>query len=149
MTRLVHLSLVLATTSLLFSPMGASAQTKCAAGLAANGNCANEAAARAAVRTAVIFSQPKISTTAYPVLPSSDRLYRYPNQLTTTPFIPPPVGPGPLPAIGSGGGSGSGGSGGVVVGGGGGGGVGGSGSVTVGGGGGVGGSGSSGGGGGG
>jgi len=121
MTRLVHLSLVLATTSLLFSPTGASAQRKCSAGLAANGNCANEAAARAAIRTAVIFSQPKISTTAYPVLPSSDRLYRYPNQLTTTPFIPPPVGPGPMPAIGSGSGSGGGvgGSGGVIVGGGG------------------------------
>ncbi len=133
MTRLVHLSLVLATTSLLFLPNGASAQRKCSAGLAANGDCANEAAARAAVRTAVIFSQPKISTTAYPVLPSSDRLYRYPSQLTTTPFIPPPVGPGPMPAIGSGGGSG--GSGGVVVGGGGSGGVGGSGGGVVGGGG--------------
>ena len=105
MTRLIHLSLVLATTSLLFSAAGASAQKRCPAGLAASGDCANGAAARAAVRAAVIFSQPKISTTAYPVLPSSDRLYRYPNQLTTTPFIPPAVGPGPMPAIvtGSGG----------------------------------------------
>lgn len=112
MTRLIHLSRVLATTSLLFSTVSASAQKRCPAGLASSGDCANEAAARAAVRAAVIFSQPKISTTAYPVLPSSDRLYRYPNQLTTTPFIPPPVGPGP-------GGGGSGGSGGIVVGGGG------------------------------
>ena len=113
MTRLIHLSLVLATTSLLFSAAGASAQKRCPAGLAASGDCANGAAARAAVRAAVIFSQPKISTTAYPVLPSSDRLYRYPNQLTTTPFIPPAVGPGPMPAIvtGSGAGGGSGGGG--------------------------------------
>jgi hypothetical protein len=138
MTRLVHLFLILATASLSFSPDDASAQKRCPSGLAASGDCANGAAARAATRAAVIFSQPKISTTAYPVLPSADRLYRYPNQLTTTPFIPPPVGPGPMPAIVTG--PGGGGAGGVVGGGGGG-----SAGVLVGGGGGSGGTGGSGG----
>src|SRR5262245_29543708 len=119
MTRVIHLFSVLATTSLLCLPVHAFAQRKCPSALAASGDSAHEAAARAAVRAAVIFSQPKMSTTAYPVLPSSDRLYRYPNQLTTTPFIPPPVGPGPMPAIGSG--SQGGGGGGTVGNGGGGG----------------------------
>jgi uncharacterized membrane protein YgcG len=124
MTRPIDMFLILATASLLFSSVDASAQRRCPTGLAASGDCANGAAARAAIRAAVIFSQPKISSTAYPVLPSSDRLYRYPNQLTTTPFIPPPVGPGPAPAVVTGpggGGGGSGGNAGVIVGGGGGG----------------------------
>jgi hypothetical protein len=44
----------------------------------------------------IIFSQPKLSYTAYPVLPSSDGLYRYPNQLNPDPLKPSrTTGPGP------------------------------------------------------
>lgn len=64
----------------------ASAQTKCVAGyVSAKGDCVSEQAAAAARRQAVIFSEPKISETAYPVLPSSDGAYRYPNQLINIP----------------------------------------------------------------
>ena len=49
----------------------------------------------AAIQAAVIFSQPKISLTAYPVLPSADRLYRYPNQLNPGQPTVTIVGPGP------------------------------------------------------
>lgn len=53
------------------------------------------AMARSALQAAVIFSQPKISYTAYPVLPSADRLYRYPNQLMPDQLRTTPVAPGP------------------------------------------------------
>jgi hypothetical protein len=42
-------------------------------------------------QTGIIFSQPKLSFTAYPVLPSSDWLYRYPNQLIPDPLKPAPT----------------------------------------------------------
>jgi hypothetical protein len=95
MTRLLQLSLIATAASFALLPSAASAQTRCAGGHAANGDCVNEAMAAAAIQAAVIFSQPKISLTAYPVLPSLDRLYRYPNQLIPnqqppTRMAPPP-----------------------------------------------------------
>jgi len=95
MTRLLQASLI-AAASFILLPLAASAQTQCAGGRAANGDCVNEAMAAAAIQAAVIFSQPKISLTAYPVLPSVDRLYRYPNQLNPNPLPPTVVGPGPF-----------------------------------------------------
>jgi len=95
MTRIIHLLLMAAAASLALSPLAASAQVRCDAGLAASGECVNGAMAASARRTAVIFSQPKISQTAYPVLPSLDRLYRYPNQLMPNQQPATPVGPGP------------------------------------------------------
>jgi hypothetical protein len=75
-------STLAAAALLVLSPVVSSAQqARCAAGVAANNECANEEMLTEARRTAMIFSQPKISLTAYPVLPSLDRLYRYPNQL--------------------------------------------------------------------
>lgn|SRR6185437_8668647 len=71
------------------------AQVKCPAGSAINGACADESMAKSALQAAVIFSQPKISFTAYPVLPSADRLYRYPNQLMPDQLRLTPRGPGP------------------------------------------------------
>jgi hypothetical protein len=93
MTRIFQASLMLASFALL--PASASAQVKCIAGMAANGDCANASLGALARRTAVIFSQPKISQTAFPVLPFADRLYRYPNQLNPNPQPATPVGPGP------------------------------------------------------
>jgi hypothetical protein len=42
---------------------------------------ASEEKGNTARETAVIYSQPNISQTAYPTLPSKDRQYRYPNSL--------------------------------------------------------------------
>jgi hypothetical protein len=47
-------------------------------------------------QTAIIFSQPKISYTHYPVLPSLDWKYRYPNALNPNPLLPSATGV-PLP----------------------------------------------------
>ena len=96
MTRIFQICAVAATASSILLPLEASAQSNCAAGIAANGECVNASMAAGAVQTAVIFSQPKISLTAYPVLPSLDRLYRYPNELNPTQLPRTPVGPGPF-----------------------------------------------------
>jgi hypothetical protein len=94
MTRILKVSLMAAASFALF-PTIASAQVRCIAGVAANGDCANPSLGALARRTAVIFSQPKISQTAYPVLPFADRIYRYPHQLNPNPQPATPVGPGP------------------------------------------------------
>jgi hypothetical protein len=99
MTRLLQLSLMTVATSfaLAVAPSGASAQSACGGGRAANGDCVNEALAVSAIQTAVTFSQAKISLTAYPVLPSADRLYRYPNQLIPNQLPPTRIAPPPPP----------------------------------------------------
>ena len=94
MRRILKIALLAAGSFTLF-PAHASAQVKCIAGVAANGDCANASLGVLARRTAVIFSQPKISQTAFPVLPFADRLYRYPHQLNPNPQPQTPVGPGP------------------------------------------------------
>ncbi|WP_029587595.1 hypothetical protein [Bradyrhizobium sp. URHD0069] len=58
----------------------------CGEGKTTAGQCVNSGLAETARQAAVIFSQPKISQTAYPVLPSSDPSYRYPHQLNSVPL---------------------------------------------------------------
>ncbi len=100
MTRAMRFSLMAAAAAFIALPGAASAQSRCTAGLAANGGCVNEAMAMAAIQAAVIFSQPKISLTAYSVLPSLDRIYRYPNQLIPNQLPPTRITPPPPPFIG-------------------------------------------------
>src|SRR5574339_1093660 len=95
MPRTLKLSGLVVAGSMALLPSIVQAQTGCAMGKAASGDCVNEAMARSAVQAAVIFSQPKISFTAYPVLPSADRLYRYPNQLMPDQLRTTPIGPRP------------------------------------------------------
>ena len=47
----------------------------------------------AARQAAIIYTHPKISYTSFPVLPSDDSKYRYPNQLNPSPLQPSPIGP--------------------------------------------------------
>jgi hypothetical protein len=70
----------------------ASAQARCDGGRTANGECVNREMMSSARQSAVIFSQPKISHTAFPVLPSVDNLYRYPHQLIPDQLPPTPTG---------------------------------------------------------
>jgi hypothetical protein len=63
------------------SPAVAAAQQKCPEGRAAGGACANPGLIAAARQTAIIFAQPKISQTAYPVLPTEDPRFRLLQQL--------------------------------------------------------------------
>lgn len=82
------------TLSTVFSILlitAATAQT-CAEGRLGS-ECVNPRLAESARRSAVIFSQPKLSYTAFPVLPSYDSVYRYPNQLNPDPLKLSPMGP--------------------------------------------------------
>ena len=93
MAHTLKLSGLVVAGSMTLLPSIAQAQVGCAMGKALNGSCVNEAMARSALQAAVIFSQPKISLTHYPVLPSVDRLYRYPNQLMPDQLRATPIGP--------------------------------------------------------
>jgi hypothetical protein len=57
------------------------AQPRCPEGRTAAGDCVDPNFAVAQRQAAVIFSQPKLSYTAFPILPVQDRTYRYPNEL--------------------------------------------------------------------
>jgi hypothetical protein len=75
----------------------AGAQERCPEGRTSAGACINPLLAAAMREAAIIFSQPKISQTAFPVLPSADRMYRYPNQLNPDPLKPAPTAGSPIP----------------------------------------------------
>ena len=83
---------VLAAVSLAVASLPANAQNKCPEGMTASGECVDPGIAVSSRQSAVILSQPKISYTAYPVLPSGDLDYRYPNQLNPNQLTPAPTG---------------------------------------------------------
>ena len=83
---------VLAAFSLTVALLPAYAQNKCPEGMTATGECVDPGIAASARLSAVILSQPKISYTAYPVLPSGDLDYRYPNQLNPNQLTPASTG---------------------------------------------------------
>ena len=64
------------------------AQGACPEGRAANGQCVNPGLADTMRQVGVIYSQPKISYTHYPLLPSDDWNRRYPNELNPDPQQP-------------------------------------------------------------
>ena len=75
----------------------AAAQPRCLEGRTANGACVNVPLAGGMRQTSIVFSQPKISQTAYPILPVLDFRYRYPHQLTFIPTLPTPIAGPPIP----------------------------------------------------
>jgi hypothetical protein len=75
----------------------AGAQNQCPEGRTLTGQCVNAPLASSLRQTSIVFSQPKISQTAYPVLPILDFVYRYPHQLTRVPSIPTPIAGPPIP----------------------------------------------------
>jgi hypothetical protein len=70
----------------------AGAQTRCPEGRTASGDCVNPGLAGTMRQSAVIFSQPKLSATAFPILPADDWSFRYPNQLIPPPGMVAPTG---------------------------------------------------------
>ncbi|MBX9826773.1 MAG: hypothetical protein K2Y27_17510 [Xanthobacteraceae bacterium] len=89
---LFHGAMLIALWSTLFGVVPSGAQARCAEGRTAGGLCANPALSQAMRQTAIIFSQPKISYTAYPVMPSEDARFRYPHELNPNPQQPSAVG---------------------------------------------------------
>ena len=91
MTRLASAALLAMAVSI--APGAAQAQGRCPDGRTASGQCINPQFAESMRQNAIIFSQPKISYTHYPILPSLDWKYRYPNSLIPNPLNPAPVAP--------------------------------------------------------
>lgn len=92
MKRLLQFSLV---TTICVLSGAAAAQKACPEGRTASGQCVNPGIALSMRQDAIIFAQPKISQTAYPVLPSADWQYRYPHNLIPNPQLPSAAGTAP------------------------------------------------------
>ena len=100
MKRIITAQLLLALCTV--APGIAGAQGACTEGRTSSGECVNPGLADAMRQAAIIYSQPKLSYTHYPVLPSLDWIFRYPNQLNPNPATPSaiaPVGAGGAPII--------------------------------------------------
>src|SRR5665647_2056203 len=83
--------IMMASFSLALLAGAAVAQPICGEGRLSNSDCVNPGLAGSNRQTAIIFSQPKISKTAFPVLPADDRRFRYTNQLTPDQSKPAPA----------------------------------------------------------
>jgi len=92
MREIVRSGLLATAAVVALSPAPAAAQAKCLEGRTASGQCVNAGLADALRQAAILFSQPKLSQTHYPILPADDRRYRYPNELNPDPLKPSPVG---------------------------------------------------------
>ncbi len=93
--RLHSLMLIVLLGAAVVPAVALPAHAECAEGMTVSGECIDPGLAAAARQQALILSQPKISYTAFPVLPNDDRSYRYPNQLNPDPqgsssFVPTP-----------------------------------------------------------
>jgi hypothetical protein len=91
MTRKSVLVLAMAIFSLVLLCEAAAAATRCPEGRLASGECVNPRLAASSRQIATIFSQPKISRTAFPIFPSLDRFFRYPNGLLPDQLKPAPT----------------------------------------------------------
>ena len=96
LTRLPVVALVAVAESFIFVA-DVEAQVRCPEGRTVAGQCVNAPLASGMRQTSIVFSQPKISQTAYPVLPVLDFIYRYPHQLTQVPTFPTPIAGPPIP----------------------------------------------------
>jgi hypothetical protein len=92
MWSLVQSIALMVACAFILWPDPSCAQDRCTDGRTASGQCVNAPLAHGARQAAIIFSQPKISQTAFPVLPSADATYRYPNQLIPDPLKPASTG---------------------------------------------------------
>lgn len=81
-----------AFVAFLLSPGSILAQANCIEGTTATGQCLNPGLAQASRQTAIIYSQPNISQSHYPVLPNDDFNFRYPNALNPNQLKPSTVG---------------------------------------------------------
>ena len=92
MSSVLKAGLLATACSLVLLPNVAQAQGACPEGRTANGQCVNPLLASAMTQSAMIYSQPKISQTHYPILPALDWIYRYPHQLIPNQLTPSAVG---------------------------------------------------------
>jgi hypothetical protein len=96
------LKAALLTVACTLASSGAALAQACPEGRAANGECVRDGMSTFMTQSAVIYSQPKISQTHYPILPALDWIFRYPHQVNPNPLTPsapgtliPPTPPSP------------------------------------------------------
>jgi hypothetical protein len=97
MKRILVVSAALAAAFGAACTVPSLAQTGCLEGRTASGQCVNAGLASAVQQIGVIFSQPKISYTAFPLLPSGDTQFRYPYNLIPDQMRPAAAGVLPPP----------------------------------------------------
>jgi hypothetical protein len=91
MHRTRTVTLTLATAMMVGALSSATAQGRCPEGRAANGACAKPGLVQVARKSTVVDTQPKLSFTAPPVLPSEDYEYRpLPAFMEIFRLFPPP-----------------------------------------------------------
>jgi hypothetical protein len=90
--KLALLAIVGAALGGAIVPAAAVAQRACPDGRTASGQCVNAGLAESMRQAGVIYSQPKLSATADPVLPVLDFIFRYPHQLNPDPSKPSATG---------------------------------------------------------
>ena len=81
MKRILQISVATVAIWSAASAVPAFAQRACPEGRTASGQCVNAGLAAAIEQSGILFSQPKISYTALPILPSGDLEFRYPYNL--------------------------------------------------------------------
>lgn len=91
MTRMTVTLSTIAALTMLAPVLAFAQQVKCPEGQTASGECVSPGLASRLRTSAIIFAQPKISQTAYPVLPADDWFYRYPNSVIPNPAKPAPA----------------------------------------------------------
>lgn len=79
----------------------AAAQDSCPEGTTLSGECVDQELAEASREGAIIYSQPLLSQTHYPILPSGDFTYRYPDGPNPAPGgqTPSPTGTPTAPPV--------------------------------------------------
>lgn len=85
MARIRIVGHIISMSALVWTADAVFAQGACPAGRAADGSCVNVSMFNDQRESTMVYSQPKISSTHYPILPSGDWSLRYPNQLTINP----------------------------------------------------------------
>ncbi|HZQ13011.1 MAG TPA: hypothetical protein VFB31_09410 [Pseudolabrys sp.] len=81
-----HLATAATIALLTAAALPGPARAQCAEGMTASGACVDAGLAAGARLNALTFSQPKISYTAYPLLPNGDFTFRYPYNLILDPL---------------------------------------------------------------
>lgn len=97
MTKTLHALLGASALLVTLAPGAALSQARCTEGRLPSGECVNPLLADTMRQLSIVFAQPKISQTAFPILPSGDSIFRYPNSLIPDPLKPSSSGVGVTP----------------------------------------------------
>lgn len=101
MTVSARIAQVTVCAALVLGGSVAAAQDSCPEGTTLAGECVDQDLAEASREGAIVYSQPQLSQTHYPILPSGDLTYRYPDGPNPSPGsqTPSPTGMPTAPLV--------------------------------------------------